>query len=133
MPQPRVFMTLQDEGQACVMTCGEDGREDEGWMSMVRTHSPNIHFSPTSFSRVRQQLKLLLCLASCVILKNHPTFLDLSFFICNTRFLAHHAAFILFIDRVSRSPGWLRTHAVARDNPKFLILLPLTPKWWDYR
>lgn len=30
-------------------------------------------------------------------------------------------------------PGWLHIHCVARKDLELLVLLPLSPKRWDYR
>lgn len=40
---------------------------------------------------------------------------------------------LFFWNRASRVPGWLWTYCVAEDHLEYLILLPLHPKYWDYR
>lgn len=42
----------------------------------------------------------------------------------------------IFLQPISPSsgiPGCLQTHYVSEINLKFMILLPLSPKFWDYR
>jgi hypothetical protein len=71
---------------------GGNGGED-GWMSIARTHQTCTSTPP--LSRARQQFELLFLLTGCVILNHHSTFLSLSFFIFNPRFLLHLTGFIL--------------------------------------
>lgn len=40
--------------------------------------------------------------------------------------------FVLFLETVSYSPGYLQTLFIVEDDLEFLALLSLTPECWDY-